>query len=109
MRLERMHLVALLRRQQGSLVLDVTVAVLLIVEPAGTLGATITFKVNTELPTANEGFEQLTVPVSPPSGVVQDQPPGAEKGARKVVPGGRVSLQDALLAGSGPLFVTVIV
>ena len=101
--------VPLLLLELESLVLDVTVAVLLMIEPVGTVGATITFRVKTELPTANEGFEQSMVPGFPAAGVVQDQPPGAEKGATKVVPAGRLSLQDALDAVSGPLFVTVIV
>src|SRR5256885_13089792 len=78
--------VPLLLLEFESLVLDVTVAVLLMVEPADTVGATITFRVKTELPTANEGFEQLMVPGSPAAGIVQDQPPGAEKGSTKVVP-----------------------
>ena len=90
-------------------VLEVAVAVLVRVEPAATVGATLTVSVKTELPTANEGFEQLTVPGSPSFGVVQAQPLGSEKGATKVVPAGSVSLHEALLAGSGPLLVTVIV
>jgi len=89
-------------------VLEVAVAVLLRVEPAGTVGATATVSVKTELPTANEGFEQETVPVSPASGVVHDQPPG-ELNATKVVPGGNVSVHEALAAASGPLLFTLIV
>ena len=90
-------------------VLEVAVAVLVRVEPAETVGATATVRVKTALPTANEGFEQVTVPVSPPAGVLQLQPPGVDSGSTKVVPGGNVSLHEVLAAGSGPLLVTVIV
>src|SRR2546422_11748304 len=89
-------------------VLEVAVAVLLRVEPAATVGATLTVRVKTELPTANEGFEQLTEPGSPASGAVQPQPetPGNDT---NVVPVGNVSLHEALAAASGPLLLTVIV
>jgi len=89
-------------------VLEVAVAVLLRVEPAGTVGATATVSVKTELPTAKEGFEHETVPLSPAAGVVHDHPlmSGIET---KVVPGGSVSLHEALAAASGPLLLTVIV
>jgi hypothetical protein len=80
-------------------VLEVAVAVLLIVEPAATVGATATVSVKTELPTANEGFEHETVPVSPASGVVHDQPPGELK-STKVVPAGSVSVHEASAASA---------
>ena len=89
-------------------VLEVAVAVLLIVEPAGTFGATARVSVKTELPTANEGFEHETVPPSPASGVVNDQPLTSGK-ETKEVPDGRVSVHEALAAASGPLLFTVIV
>jgi len=87
---------------------EVAVAVLLIVVPAGTVGATATVRVKTALPTPNEGFEHETVPLSPVSGVMQDQPSGALNAA-KVVPAGSGSLHEELAAASGPLLVTVIV
>ena len=90
-------------------VLEVAVAVLVSVELAGTVGATATVSVKTALPTANEGFEQVTVPVSPAAGALQLQPPGVDSGSTKVVPDGSVSLHEALAAVSGPLLVTVIV
>ena len=62
----------------------------------------------TELPTANEALEHETVPVSPESGVVHDQPDTSAMLA-KVVPTGSVSLHDAFAAASGPLLVTVMV
>jgi hypothetical protein len=89
-------------------VLEVTVAVLLRIVPAATVGATATVSVKTELPTANEGFEHEIVPLSPASGVVHDHPPTLGK-LTKVVPACRVSVHEALAAASGPLLVTVIV
>ncbi len=100
--------VALLLPGVPSAVLEVTVAVLLIIEPAGTFGATATLRVNTVLPTANEGFVHETVPVPPDSSGVQDHPLSLAK-LTKVVPAGSVSLHEALAAVSGPLLVTVIV
>ena len=88
-------------------VLEVAVAVLVRVEPAGTVEATATFSVKTELPTANEGFEHETV-LSPASGVMHDHPLISGKEV-KVVPGGSVSLHEASVAASGPLLLTVIV
>ena len=89
-------------------VLEVAVAVLLRIVPAATVGATLTVSVKTELPTANEGFEHETVPLSPAAGVLHDHPliSGIET---KVVPAGSVSLHEALAAVSGPLLLTVIV
>ncbi len=100
--------VALLLALLLSPVFDVTVAVLLRTVPAATDGATAVVSVNTALPTANDTFEQDTVPVAPTAGVVQDQPATAGN-ETKVVPAGSVSLHDAVVAASGPLLVTVIV
>jgi hypothetical protein len=100
--------VPLLLPEFASAVLDVAVAVLLMMEPAGTFGATATVTVKTELPAANEGFEQETVPVSPASGELHDHPLTAFM-LTKLVPAGNVSAHEALLAASGPLLVTVIV
>ena len=90
-------------------VLEVAVAVLLRIVPAVTVGATATVSVKTELPTANEGFEHETVPLSPASGVVHDHPLSTNDKLTKEVPAGSVSLHEAFAAGSGPLLVTVIV
>ena len=101
--------VPLLLFEFPSGVLEVTVAVLLMVEPAAIVGATATVSVKTELPsTDSEGLLHETVPTSPVSGTVQDQPFGAVR-STKVVPAGNVSLNEALLAASGPLLFTVIV
>ena len=89
-------------------VLEVAVAVLLRIVPAGTVGATATVSVKTELPTANEGFEHETVPLSPAAGVVHDQPLTSGK-ETKDVPDGSVSVHEALAAASGPLLFTLIV
>ena len=87
---------------------EVAVAVFERTVPALTDGATATVNVNTELPTANDGFEHDTVPAAPTAGVVHDQPATAGK-ETNVDPAGSVSLHDAEVAASGPLFVTVIV
>ena len=100
--------VPLLLLEFGSGVFEVAVAVLLRIDPAGTLGATRTVNVNTALLAANEAFEHETVPASPASGVVHDQLTGALK-STKDVPAGSVSVHEALPATSGPLLVTVIV
>src|SRR5438270_12508298 len=89
-------------------VVEVAVAVLVIVEPAATVGLTATTSVKMSLPTANDASEQFIVPVSPLSGVVQDQLPVDDK-ETKVVPAGSVSLNEALSAAPGPLLFTVIV
>jgi len=100
--------VLLLLLELLSGVLEVTVAVLLRVEAAGTVGSTATVSVKTELPTANEGFEHETVPLSPGAGVVHDHPLTEGK-LTNVVPTGSGPLHEALLAALGPLLVTVIV
>lgn len=84
---------------------DDTVAVLLTVAvPAGPF----TFSVKTAEPTAIELLVQVTVPVPFTAGVAQFHPPG-ETSEENVVPAGIVSLSEALMAGFGPLFVTVMV
>src|SRR5947209_7388933 len=107
---ERTVVVAVLLSSPGfpSVVDEVTVAVLLIVEPACAVGLTKTSRVKSALPTANDAIEQVTVPWSPWAGVEHDQPLGADK-VLNVVPFGNVSLKETLLAESGPLFLTVIV
>lgn len=57
---------------------------------------------------ARSAFVQLTVPLAPTAGVVHDQPTGLET-ETKVKPAGKTSFIAALLALSGPEFVTVIV
>ena len=107
---ERTVVVALPLSSPGfpSVVDEVTVAVLLMVEPARAGGITKTSSVKLALPTANVAIEQFIVPWSPWAGVEHDQPLGADK-VLNVVPLGNVSLKETLLAESGPLFLTVIV
>jgi len=87
---------------------DVTVAVLLITEPGVKLDAALTVRVKTALPTGKDRLEHVTVPGSPTSGALHDQPAGLLKDM-KVVLAGRVSDQLAFTAASGPLLLIVIV
>ena len=92
----------------GSAVEDVAVAVLLSTVPAGTLGSTATFRVNTGLDAASEGFVHVTVPAEPTGGVVHDQP-AAGASDTKVGPAGSVSASETAAALLGPALVAVIV
>ena len=87
---------------------DVMVAVFEIIELGVEVDETVTFRVKTEVPTLKDGLEQEIVPLSPASGVVHDQP-GTLLSDTKKVPAGSVSDQVALVAGSGPLLLSVIV
>src|ERR1041385_2345929 len=87
---------------------DVMVAVFEIIELGVEVDETVTFRVKTEVPTLKDGLEQEIVPLSPSSGVVHDQP-GTLLSDTKKVPAGSVSDQVALVAGSGPLLLSVIV
>lgn len=91
-----------------SLVFEVTAAVLVNTVPAARDGSTLTTRVNTALPTANDGLDEDTVPPEPTVGVVLVHPATVDNDT-KVVPAGSVSLQTVFAAGSGPLLVTVIV
>lgn len=92
----------------GSEVVDEAVAVLLITLPAASDASTAVVRVNTALPTANAGLEQVTVPPVPIVGVVQLQPASAGSDTN-VVPAGNVSLSETVEAESGPLLVAVMV
>jgi hypothetical protein len=81
---------------------------LVITEPGVKLDPALTIRVKTALPTGKDALSHETVPGSPASGAMHDQPAGLLNDM-KVVDAGRVSDQDAFVAGSGPLFVTVIV
>src|SRR5262245_40466486 len=76
--------VALLLVGSGSVVVLLTSAVLLRVEPDARAGSTRTTRVKTAMPTAKLGLVELTVPVPPTAGVVEDQPPGAVKDTKVV-------------------------
>ena len=91
-----------------SAVFEVTVAVFVSTVPAATDALTFTTRVKTVLPTANDGLVDETVPPEPTAGVVLVQPLTVDN-ETKVVPTGKVSLHEALVAASGPLLVTVMV
>ena len=97
--------VALLLPGVGSVEADETVAVL--DRAAGAAGA-LTLSVKTLGPTGADARVQLTVPPAPTAGVVHAQPAAAASDA-KVAPAGIVSVNTALMAAFGPLFVTVMV
>ena len=100
--------VALLLPGVGSVVGELTVAVLLITVPAAVAGATVTTRVKTELPTGSVPMvEQLIVPPEPTAGLVQDHPAGVTNEA-KVVPAGKVSVIAAEAATVGPALATVM-
>jgi hypothetical protein len=84
------------------------VAVLERTAPAPIDGPSATVSVKVALPTAKDAFEQITVPVAPTAGVVQDQPAAADS-ETNVVPAGNGSESDAEAAAIGPALVTVSV
>src|SRR3954454_22267456 len=91
----------------GSLVLEPTVGVAVIVVPADV--PAFTFNVIgmlTEAPEASEEPLQLMAPVPPTAGVMHVQPAGGVM-AWKVVFGGVVKLYVGVAAVVGPLFVIV--
>jgi hypothetical protein len=97
---------ALLFNEFGSAVAVVALAEF--VTDPGNVGAVIT-SVNVPLaPLASVAMLAVTVPVPPTAGVVSVQPGDAVIEV-KVVPAGRGSLIETFAAGSGPLFVTVMV
>lgn len=91
----------------GSLVVELTVAVLLMEAAAPADGVTTSVNV-ADAPLARLGFVQVTVPFAPTAGVVHVQPAGGAS-ETKFTPAGSASLSEALAAADGPLFVTVIV
>jgi hypothetical protein len=101
--------VALLLAGLGSEVMLVTVAVFVMMVPAGV--AALTFAVNANVavaPLAKVAKVAITVPV-PPTGGVVNVAAGPEVCTKltNVVPAGSTSGNDALLAASGPALLTV--
>ena len=90
----------------GSLVAEVTVAVLESSVLAATEAPTCTVKVKIPLPTGKEALSQETAPLAPTAGVVQDQPAGDDR-EMKVVPAGRESDRLTEAALLGPALVRV--
>lgn len=92
----------------GSVVVEETVETA-VIDAAVTVDARLTTTMmSADVPEAMLGFVQVTLPVAPTAGVVQVQPTGAETEA-KVVLGGVASMNWALVAAAGPLFVTFCV
>jgi hypothetical protein len=91
-----------------SVVADEADAVLETTAPLPIDGPSATASVKVALPTAKDAFEQITVPVAPTAGVVQDQPAAADS-ETNVVPAGNGSESDAEAAAIGPALVTVSV
>ena len=87
--------VALLFAPFGSPVVDVTFAVFESTVPDATVGATATVSVNVAVPTANDGFVQLTVPAAPTAGVVQLQPATAGSDTNVVPVGSTVAFPNS--------------
>ncbi len=100
------ELFALLLPGFESLVDELPDAVFVIVDPLMAFALTLKTSVKAaEAPLASVAIEQLTVPVPPTAGVVQDQPAGAETETNAVF-GGSTSVSVALSAAIRPLFVT---
>src|SRR5688572_7654928 len=92
----------------GSVVAEVTVAVLLITVASKVDAMTLTTSVNTALPMVMLGVLHEIAPVPPTEGVVHDQPAG-DASETNVVLDGTLSLSDAEVALLGPALLTVMV
>lgn len=91
----------------GSVVADVIVAVAVMIVFGNVDAPTRTPSVKLLVPTANDAFVHVTMPVAPTAGVVHDQPATAGSESNVVFAGiGIVS--DADVAAVGPAFVTAI-
>src|SRR4051794_29432879 len=92
-----------------SVALELTEAVFEMIVPSAVAALTLTTRVKIDDPTAKLGFVQLIEPVPPTAGTVPQVQPAGGVIDLKVVLVGTVSARTALLAGSGPPLVTVIV
>ena len=100
--------VVLLLAELGSLVVEETVEVA-VMEATVTVDATFTTTMmSADEPEAKLVSVQVTLPVPPTAGAVQDQPTGAETEA-KVVLAGVASTKETAAAAAGPLLVTTCV
>src|ERR1700758_2366604 len=101
--------VAVLFARFGSLDPDETKSVSVICVPLTVAGETCTINVKVpDAPFATSGFVQLMFPDAPTAGVGHAQPTGAVSDWKVVLPG-IASLNEALIASSGPLLVTICV
>lgn len=94
----------------GSVVVEVTVAVFVMLVPIGLAGLIITMIVKFATPAAgSDAIEHVTVPVAPPAGVVHKKVgPAVWDSETKVVFAGMTSVSVTAAASDGPLFVTAI-
>src|SRR2546422_806650 len=100
---------AVLLRGVGSKVAELTVAVLEMTVPSGVLALTWTTMVKPAIaPLGRDAVVQLTVPVDPTGGFVQDQPAGGVTDW-KVVSAGRTSSIFTVAAAFGPPLLTLMV
>ena len=101
--------VALLFPGVGSVVVELTVAVLVIVEPLGVAALTLTTSEKVAVaPAARVAMFAVIVPVPPTAGEVIEEPgPEVCITETKVVFAGVESVRETLCAGLGPLFVNV--
>jgi hypothetical protein len=95
----------------GSVAVEETVAVLVIVEPAGAAAATWATSVKVaEAPDARLASDAVTVPVPPTAGVdAMKAGPVAWLKLTNVIFGGSTSVSCTFAAGSGPALFTVMV
>jgi hypothetical protein len=103
--------VALLSVGVGSVAVILAAAVFSIFVPLAVLALTLTMSVNcAEVAAASVAMLQVTVPVAPADGAVQEKV-GPETCASdtKVVPAGTVSVSDTVVAAVPPTLFTVIV
>jgi hypothetical protein len=98
--------VALLLAELGSAVEELAVAVSFTAVPAAVPAVTFTTTGKLAVPGAKLGFVQVIVPAVPAVGRVHDHPLGMGVNCTKVVFGGVVSVNLALVAGLGPALVT---
>src|SRR5581483_147916 len=103
--------VAELLPEDGSVVVEAAVAVLLIVAPLAVLALTLTTMVKTAVSeAATVAFEKTMLPVPPTAGLVVDQPvPVVTTADTKVVFVGTASVTVTVCASDGPALLKLIV
>lgn len=92
----------------GSVVEELTDAVLLIVVSQATLGLSLTVNAKFAEPVARVAMLQVIAPVPPTAGVVQVQPAGDVRDWKFVLAGGAPVKVTAIAAVAAVLFATVI-
>src|SRR5687768_11694202 len=92
----------------GSVVAEVTLAVLVRIVPPATDAPTLTVSVKAAFPMAMLALVHVIVPVPPTAGVTHDQPAG-DASETNVVLVGTLSVSETLVASLGPALFTVMV